>query len=171
MGKPVQISKCQLRINTFQLRSMQAAAGCGGHTCFVKPSIPIGVWSHHAHSIHKNITQWKHLTMEQLAIEKKMEPKSRLWDQSQYQMEKTEKPPVFCVYLLIKVVTPKIKAPFVTASKSSTTLVIPTVSMMMTAGCLSSLLHQHTCHYCHRWWVICASLVQQTLPDLFWPIS
>ena len=30
MGKPVQISKCQLRINTFQLRSARAAAGGRG---------------------------------------------------------------------------------------------------------------------------------------------
>ncbi len=43
IAKLVQISKCQLRINTFQLRSMQAAAGGRGHTCFVKPPIPTGV--------------------------------------------------------------------------------------------------------------------------------
>lgn len=44
IGKPLQISKCQLRINTFQLRSMQATAGSRGHTCYVKSSIPNGVW-------------------------------------------------------------------------------------------------------------------------------
>lgn len=82
MGKPVQISKCQLRINTFQLRCMRAAAGGGGVTQALSSlRSPLG-FDHTAHRIHKHIREWKHPIMQQLVIENTLELKGRLWDVS-----------------------------------------------------------------------------------------
>lgn len=63
---------------------MQAAAGGGGVTHSLSSlQIPIGIWSHHTHRIHKHIAQWKNVIVQQLVIENQMELKGR-----QYQMEK-----------------------------------------------------------------------------------
>lgn len=141
IGKPVELSKCQQRINTFQLHSMQAAAGGLAHISRVISRIPIGVWRQAAGQISGCLYQ----------IIKKINStfqvqigRFRLWRQDVKAEERVQLP--------------------------SFSAAVSYLVVVKTAGCLSSLLHQHTCHYCYNgWWVICSS-VQQALSDPAWPV-
>lgn len=161
MGKSVQISKCQMCINTFQLLSMQAIV-C---VCVGGLNPLWRVWSHHTHTQCSQIHQ-------------RVESPHTCYNDSL----KQEAGVCVCVCRVSSDFRspPKEKnVPFETAARRgqlpSTASIFSCWRVTMTrmaAGFLSSVLHRHSCHYCHTsWWVICASLVEQALLDLSCPVS
>lgn len=171
MGKPVQISKCQLRINTFQLCSARAAAGGRGSLELCQAFSPHwGLIMPHTHWIHKHTTQWKHVIMQQLAIEReKINVARGQLLRCQDSMKKNKKHPLFKCLSADWGVDPEEKNNYPILLQSSHVFWWWWWVLVACHHCSTST---HACHYCHsRWWVICASLVQQASWDLFWPVS